>query len=162
MLVYATGVVIIMAAIVTSLVYSYRWYERAVIPSRADEIGSSIASRITNDIRAGETLDIATSAFGIANGRLGLYIKDGSGNSIYRSYSLSDGRVIFKEGATGVPQYLSPADMKVTDLSFFYTTTPNSKDIRYSLSINYLLRTSASGKATSTYSGQATLRNSYE
>lgn len=151
-----------MSAIVAALFYSYRWYERAVRPSRADELGSSIVSRIVNDIRSAESIDLASSAFGVTNGRLGIFVRDSSSNVTFKVYSIENGRIMFKEGAAGTPQYLSPADMNATELRFAYTPLSTATDVRFSLKFNYTLRTSDTGMATSTYSGKAIMRNSYE
>jgi len=161
-LVYAAGFIIILAAIITALIYAYKWYERVIIPAKADSAALAVANLLIKDVRSGYSIDEANSVFLTTNGKLSMFATISEGTTEFKSYYLLDKRIMYKENIAARPKAITPASMNVTELRFSQATTTKSKSISFSLSINYPLRTATSGSATTTFSGSGILRNTYE
>ncbi|MEA2715474.1 MAG: hypothetical protein QOG91_502 [Candidatus Parcubacteria bacterium] len=161
-LVYLAGVILIIGVIVSMLYYTFRWYEVVAAPSRANQVGIALANRLQNDIRAGQIVNGSGTVYDAFNGSLSLTVFTTPTVTVNRAYALSGGRVTFRE-ASGPVQFLSPADVTVTELYFSRATSTVSTAIRFTIGIIYALRTSTtSAMASSTYSGLAIMRNTYQ
>src|SRR4051812_42663126 len=84
-LVYTAGVILIVGVIGSMLFYTYQWYGTVAIPSRVDELGISLADRMANDIRAGQTINSGGNTFGALTGALSLTVFNSTTTTITRS-----------------------------------------------------------------------------
>lgn len=153
-LVYTAGATLLIGVIVGFMFYMFRWYEKVSMPARADQIATIVIGRLMSDIRAsieaGNESTLATTT-------LVLITRAPTGNT-QKTYSVQDGKITFQEESESI-QYLTPNTVEVDSLSFQLIPTPHSKAIRFEMQFNYQTK---NGIASSTYSGTAIMRNSYE
>jgi hypothetical protein len=156
-LIYVALAVLILGIIVEFLLYTNRWYERASVPSRVDQAGITLVNRITNDIRGAKTINLSSSILNVPVGTLSFDSATDGVALISKSYSLQNKKIAYTEsGATGT---ISPEDLEISQLQFRILNSPKSAAVRFTVGITY--RTSQ-GPASSTYTGFAIMRNSYE
>lgn len=157
LVIYTAGMIVLLAAIVSLIVYMYTIYRDTTIGPRVDRVGISITDRVTKDIRTGVSFNINESQFGVATGALSLNAQ--SGETLLTKYiALQSGRLIYQEDGGDV-LYLTPEDLSVSGFNLTSISTPVSEAIHFTLSIDY---TSKGEDITKTYSGVSILRNSYE
>lgn len=161
-LVYTAGVVLIIGVIVSMLYYTYRWYEAVAFPARANQVGITLANRILNDIRSGQLVNSSGTVFNVSAGSLSLTAFTSPTATVSKTYAFSAGRVTYREGAAAA-QYLTPADVTISQLYFSRATSTVSTAIRFTIGITYPVRTSTTTvMASTTYSGLAIMRNTYQ
>ena len=154
---YAAGVVLLLGAIVAMLFYSYSWYLVATTVPRVDREGILLVSRIAEDLRAGESINVGQSLLEIPEGAISIDSKINYIN-FNKYYVLQNGRIIYKENG-GEIKYLSSENMNISQLKFFRILTPVSEAMRFELGITYATK---DGTKTNTYSDMVILRNSYQ
>lgn len=157
LVVYSAGMIALLAAIVTLIVFMYSTYRDSTIGPRVDTVGISITDRITKDIRTGVSFNIDESQFGVATGALSLNAQ--SGETLLTKYiALQSGRIVYQEDG-GEVFYLTPDDLSVSSFILTSISTPVSEAIHFTIGIDYISRGES---ITRTYSGASILRNSYE
>ncbi|MEN9912621.1 MAG: hypothetical protein RLY66_29 [Candidatus Parcubacteria bacterium] len=156
-LVYTAGLVLLLGAMATSLVYMNNWYQRSTIGPRVDRVGSSVIDRIVRDIRSGDAINGSQSLLEVSTGALSLSYTSESGSGTTYS-ALQSGRVIHRIDS-GSTEYLSPEDMTVSRLYFKQIITQESRAVRVEMDITFSIKDEVQ---TRTYSSVAILRNSYE
>lgn len=155
-LVYAGGLVLLLAAMLTLLSATYDWYRNTTVGSRVDQVALTLADRIERDIRTGQSTNSANSSFATTSGAVSINALINS-VVVTKRYALVNGRITYQENG-GTTQYLSPSD---TTISRFYISdilTGVSEAIKFDIDITYGTKT---GTSTRTYSDVAIMRNSY-
>jgi hypothetical protein len=156
-LVYAGGLIVVLAAMVSFLYYMYNWYQTATVGPRADQAGIYLVSKIEEDIRGADSVNTGSSVFGVAAGAISVTATNGS-NSTTTLYYLSGSRIASQVNSGGV-LYVSPSDMTVTAFYVNQATTTESSAVRFEIDIAYHTR---QGTTTGMYPGLAILRGSYQ
>lgn len=157
--IYAAGVILVVGVIVSLLYYTYGWYGAVATPARADQLGISLADKIQNDIRSGQSVNTGSTVWGSANGALSMQAFTSPTVTATKYYYLQNGRLMYQEGSAAA-KALSPADVTVSQFYLTQISTPVSTGIRFVLGITY---TSRQGSSVSpTYAGVAIMRNTYQ
>lgn len=157
-LVYAAGTALLIGLIVSALFYTYVWYGRSAVTARIDQIGETTANRITNEMRSAISFDSAQTTFNVSNGNLKISSKVSTTTTVTKTISISNGRLTYKENA-GASTFLTPSDITISRFELTKATTTVSTGIRFMIDITYSTK---EGQASSTYSGYAIFRNSYQ
>ena len=157
LVIYVAGMIVLLGAVTTLIVSMYGMYRTATISSRVDQIGISVADRITKDIRTGISFNPAQSQFGIPTGALSLNAQAGA-NPLTKYFALQSGRLVYQENG-GAVQYLTPKDVSVSNFNLASISTTVSEGVHFIIGIDYVL---GGQSLTRTYSGVAILRHSYQ
>lgn len=155
-LLYAAGLILILAGIVTFIFYMYEWYRKATVPSRVDMIGVTLLSKIGNDIRSSNVVNDADSSFSVSNGAISVTSTNNSVSTTTKYY-IQSGAIKYKLN-TGSADNISPNDVYVSGFSINKLTTSVSTAIRIQLNLDYATK---AGTTTNTYTNLITLRQSY-
>lgn len=154
-LVYASGLILLLGAMLTLLSATYNWYRTVVIGSRVDQVGTTLTDRIERDIRTGKNTDSANSLFATTTGSITINTFNDSILTV-KKYTLTNGRITYQEN--GITQYLSPSDINITRFYLTDILTGVSEAVKFDIDISYATKT---GLVTRTYSDVVILRNSY-
>jgi len=153
---YTAGLLLLVAAMVTFMIYMYNWYNNVTIIPRADRAGVNMVDKIVKDLRSGEAVNLAGSSFESVTGALSIDAVVG-GATVTKYFSLDNGKITYKENS-GTTQNISPGGMTVSRFYINSTSTPISEAIRFDIDISFNTKT---GLQTKTYTGLAVLRQSY-
>lgn len=157
LLVYVFISSLVLLAVVAAALYTYRFYRELTIGPRADRVGVSIIERVVRDIRTGSTISLAESTFGVPTGILTITAEDGSGE-VEKRVALEEARITYAEDGSAAVN-LTPSDITVSRFLLTHLTSAVSEAVRIELELTYV----AGGMPrTSTYTGFAILRHSYE
>lgn len=156
-LTYGAGLLIILAGLITFLIYLYDWYRSVTIPVRADQAGVSLMHMVMKDIRGATTIDDSASVFNSDSGKLSVTATIGS-NSTTTIYVIENGRLKKRVGASATTT-VSSSDAYLSAFNIKKLATPKSSAVRVVIGVDYHLRT---GTTTNVYDGLAVLRQSYE
>ena len=157
LLIYATGMVLILSVIFYMVVNMYDFYRKLTVEPRIDRIGSVVIDRITKDIRSGLFINLSESQFESNTGNITINSEYGSDNLVKR-FNYDEGRITYQEDS-GQISYLTPADISVSRFHFRYLETPISEAVRIELDITYSFKGPVQTKR---FTGFAILKHSYE
>ena len=157
-LIYAAGVALLIGVIVSALVYSYRWYDSAVAPSRADQIGASMSERINSALRSAISYEPTQSFLNRDVGSISVNTKTSSTTTMNKRFILNGGRLMYTDSA-GTSQFISPQNVSITKFYVTIATTTVSTGVRFTIDIMSKTR---NGTSTDTYSNFVMFRNSYQ
>lgn len=154
---YIGGLVLLLLTISTILLYMYDWYRSVTLAPRVDQVGITLVDKIVKDIHISSVVNAGGSILNSNNGALSL---SGTIDSapVTKRFSLINGCVAYElNGSTAT--CLSPNGMTATRLNFNQVTSSISTAVRFDIDISYRAK---QGTTTSTYSGFAILKQSYE
>lgn len=157
-IIYIGGVVLIVGIIVDMLFYAHSWYGNLSTKSRTDAVGIALVNRLLSDVRSGQDINASQSLFGANSGTLSMTVLINPSITVTKRYAIQDDRLAFSENS-GPVQYLTPDDMTISQFRLNQLLSPAGKAVRFVIDISYLTK---SGTTTSTYTGMAILRNSYQ
>jgi type II secretory pathway pseudopilin PulG len=157
-IIYIGGVVLIVGIIADMLFYAYSWYGNLSAKSRVDAVGIALVDRLIDDVRSGQDINASQSLFGANSGVLSMIVLTAPSVTVTKRYSIEGDRLAFSENS-GPKQYLTPDDLTVSQFRLNQLLSPVGKAVRFVIDISYLTK---SGTTTSTYTGMAILRNSYQ
>lgn len=153
---YGAGLIIILGGVAAFVVAMYGWYREAILPARVDQAGIDMVNRLSNDIRAADSIDAAHTIQSSQIGALALI----QGATTTR-YALDNGVLRYKLNNNATTT-ASPSDMYVSAFYVQELPTTVSGAVRVEVSIDYYKNGADAGTTTATYSGLAVLRQSYE
>jgi Tfp pilus assembly protein FimT len=155
-LTYGVGLIIILGGMTTFIFYLYDWYRSATIPTRADQIGIDLIGRISNDIRAANSVNDSGTVLNVQGGAISVTTSGGA-ISTTTVYTLQNGVMKYKVNSNATTS-VSGTDVWVSGFYVKKLTTTNSDIVRIEIDIDYRTKT---GTTTNVYNGVAVLRQSY-
>ncbi len=156
-LTYGAGLVIILGGMVIFMVYLYDWYRTTTVPTRADQVGIALVSRIVNDIRGADIVNDSGSVFNSQMGAISLTTSSGP-NSTTTVYALQGGVMKYKADSAATTT-VSADDILVSGFYVKKLITSVSTVVRVEVDVDYH---TPAGTSTNIYNGLAVLRQSYE
>jgi len=123
----------------------------------AGELGLETLGR---EIRAASEVTLASSVFGSSPGTLTLktVTSPSDATEVIRTFSLSSSRLT-RQDASGPEEFLTPADVNITNLTFWHSATSTSEMVSFQVTIE-----AGQGRAfeSKTFYGSAVLRERYQ
>ena len=156
-LVYTGVLLLIVAAVGSTVVALSRVYQSMSAEQRIEEAAEVALERMLRETRRAKNLDIAQSSFDTAAGQLTLNTTDDGGAPLSMQLFLMDGSIHIKRTGVDIGP-LTPASTRTTKLLFRSITTARSQAVKIEMAIES--GTSTNYRSKSFY-GTAVLRGSY-